>query len=593
MNFPALLHIFLQIFKITRQEHEMNKKDVAHILEEIGIILDLKGENPFKVRAYYNGARIVETLDKDLGELVNSGEIAEIKGIGKALAEKISTLVNDGSLPFYEELKSSISEGLLEMLKIPGLGSKKVKVIHDKLGISSIGELEYACRENRLRDLEGFGQKSQDKVLKSIELQKKYSERFLIPVAESESEKIIAYLKKNSKIIRIDIAGSLRRKMETIKDLYIIASCDEENREDLMSYFVSYDQSIQIISQGATKSAIILDSGMRAELRLVNDMEYPFLLQHATGCKEHNTKLRRLAKEQNYKMNEYGLFSGDKLIPCRNENEIYTKLGLQIIPPERREGLGEIESAKAKNLQPAYDGKPFHGLFHVHTTYSDGANSLKEIAESCQSMGFEYVGICDHSKSAFYANGLAEERVMEQQKEINQLNTTYSGFKIFKGIEADILQDGSLDYEDNVLATFDFVIASVHSNFNLSEEAMTERICRALKNPYVTMLGHPTGRLLLAREPYELNMEKVIEVAGKEKKIIEINANPFRLDLDWRWGHLARNKGIKTAINPDAHSIDGLKDYQYGISIAQKGGFRKEDILNTYTSSEVEAYFKI
>ena len=250
------------------------------------------------------------------------------------------------------------------------------------------------------------------------------------------------------------------------------------------------------------------------------------------------------------------------------------------------------KGSKGKAPENPYDGNPFYGLFHVHTTYSDGANSLKEIADTCQAMGLEYVGICDHSKSAFYANGLSEEKILEQHAEIDKLNVSYQGFKIFKGIEADILQDGEMDYEDKILATFDFVVASVHSNFNLSEEKMTERICRALKNPHVTMLGHPTGRLLLAREPYKVNMEKVIDVAGEEGKMIEINANPFRLDLDWRWGKLARSKGIKTAINPDAHSIEGLKDYRYGIGIARKGGFVREDVLNSYTMSEVEEFFK-
>lgn len=571
----------------------MNKKEVAHILEEIGIILDLKGENPFKVRAYYNGARIVETLDKDLADLVQSGEIANIKGIGKALAEKISKLVTEGSLPLYEELKASIPEGLLEMLKIPGLGAKKVKIIYEKLGISNIGELEYASRENRLRDLKGFGQKSQDKILESIKRHRKYRERFLIPVAKHEGQIIADYLKKNKKIIRIDIAGSLRRKMETIKDLDIIASCKNSDREEVMRDFISMDQNIQTISQGITKSAIVLQSGMTAELRLVGDSEYPFLLQHATGSKEHNTQIRRLAKEKKLKMNEYGLFRGQKLIACKDEGEIYKNLGLQMIPPEIREGSGEIESAESGTLPEIYTGKPFHGVFHVHTTYSDGANSLVEISEACQAMGLDYVGICDHSKSAFYANGLSVERIREQQEEIDQLNKTCDGFKIFKGIEADILPDGSLDYEDHILATFDFVIASVHSNFNLSEEVMTERICRALQNPYVTMLGHPSGRLLLAREPYKVNMEKVINVAGTEKKIIEINANPFRLDLDWRWGKLARANGVKTAINPDAHSIEGLNDYHYGVGIAQKGGFQKKEILNTFTVSEVMAYFNI
>jgi DNA polymerase (family 10) len=570
----------------------MNKKEVAHILEEIGTILDLKGENPFKVRAYYNGARIVESLDQDLASLVESGEIAEIKGIGKALAEKITILVKDNTLPFHQELKSSIPEGLLEMLKIPGLGAKKVKVIYDKLGISSIGELEYACRENRLRDLDGFGQKSQDKVLQSIEMQKKYSERFLIPVAENEANQILDYLKKNNHFVRLDIAGSLRRKMETIKDLDIIASCDDPYRDELMEYFVSYDKKTEIISQGNTKSAIILDSGMTAELRLVDDKEFPFLLQHATGSKDHNTQLRGLAKQKQLKMNEYGLFKGDSFIECTDEEEIYQKLGLSMISPEQREGIGEIELAKDNKLEKSYDGNPFYGLFHVHTTYSDGAHSLKDIAEACQSMGFEYVGICDHSKSAFYANGLSEDRIKEQHDEIDQRNESFDRFRIFKGIEADILQDGALDYEDTILASFDFVVVSVHSNFNLSEEAMTDRICNALRNPHVTMLGHPTGRLLLAREPYKLKMEKVIEVAGEEKKIIEINANPFRLDLDWRWGKFARSKGVRTAINPDAHSIEGLQDYRYGIGVAQKGGFSKEEILNTYTRNEIEEYFE-
>jgi DNA polymerase (family 10) len=325
----------------------------------------------------------------------------------------------------------------------------------------------------------------------------------------------------------------------------------------------------------------------------VNDKEYPFLLQHATGSKDHNTQMRRLAKEHHFKLNEYGLFDGEKIIPCKGEEELYTKLGLDYIPPELREGMDEIESARQKSLIRPYDGQPFYGIFHVHTTYSDGANSLQEIANACQSMGLDYVGICDHSKSAFYANGLSEERIKKQHYEIDKLNASYEGFKIFKGIEADILQDGSLDYSDDVLVSFDFVIASVHSNFNLSEDEMTERVCRALENPNVTMLGHPTGRLLLAREPYKINMENVIKMAGKRKKIIEINANPFRLDLDWRWGKLARSQGVKTAINPDAHSIEGLKDYIYGIGIAQKAGFQKDEILNTHTKSEVEEYFKI
>ncbi len=569
----------------------MNKKEIAKILEEIGIILDLKDENPFKIRAYYNGARIIETLDKDIKILVENGELARIKGIGQALSEKISVLVTTGSLPFYEELKSSIPEGLLSMLKIPGLGAKKVKIIHKNLSVTTIGELEYACRENRLRDLQGFGQKSQDKILQSIEKLKKYSKRFLFPVAEEVAQGILEYLKKNTKLKAVEVAGSLRRKMETVKNLDIIGCCDNNNQEELMEYFVNYDQSVEITGKGMTKAAIILNTGITVELRLVDEKTFPFLLLHVTGSKEHNTQMRRLAKENKMILNEYGLFRGGQLITCSDEKEIFKNLGLPFIPPELRESMGEIDAAKEGTLPELYDGIPFYGLFHVHTTYSDGANTMEEIALSCQKMGFDYVGICDHSKSAFYANGLTEERVIQQHKEIDQLNKKNREFKIFKGIEVDILTDGSLDYDNSVLASFDFVIASIHSQFNLTEDKMTERICRALRNPHVTMLGHPTGRLLLAREPYAVNMYEVLKVAGENDKMIEINASPYRLDLDWRWGKIFRKKGVKTALNPDAHSIDGLADFKYGIGISRKGWFEKSDILNTYTTTQVTKIF--
>ncbi len=570
----------------------MNKKEVAKVLQEIGVILELKGENPFKSRAYISGARIIETLEDDLEALVESGEISKIKGIGQALSDKISTLVRNGSLPYYEELKSSIPEGLLKILKIPGMGAKKVKAVYDELGITSIGELEYACRENRLRDLPGFGQKSQDKILDNIKMQKKYSERFLYPLAEATAESLLIYLKENQGLQELQIAGSLRRKMETVKDIDIIGSCDEKDRGSIMEYFVKYDDAIKIVSQGNTKSAIILESGLTAEIRLVARDEFPFLLQYNTGSKEHNTHLRSLAKNAGLKLNEYGLFKDDEPQNCQNENEIYENLGLMYIPPELRENLGEIEAAREKKLPDLYNGDPLHGLFHIHSTFSDGANSIDQIVKACKEMKLSYVGICDHSKSAFYANGLTEERVVKQHREIDLLNEKDTDIFIFKGIEVDILQDGSLDYTDDVLASFDFVIASVHSNFKLSVEAQTRRICRAIRNPYVTMLGHPTGRLLLAREGYALDMEEIIKVAGEEGRAIEINSSPYRLDLDWRWGKLAQKKGIKTALNPDAHSIEGLKDYRYGIGIAQKGWFRKEDVLNSYTREEIQKYFE-
>jgi DNA polymerase (family 10) len=569
----------------------MDKKSVAKILKEIGLILDLKGDNPFKTRAYFNGARIIESLTENLKDLVESGEIANLKGIGQALSDKISTMVKTGNLPYYDELKSTIPDGLLEMIKIPGLGAKKVKIIYDKLGITSVGELEYACQENRLRDLEGFGEKSQQNILAAIVLRKKYNERFLYPIALEESEKIKNYLRKNKKIIQLEVAGSLRRKLETIKDIDIVCSCLENDREKIMNYFVDFPEKISVISKGGTKSAITLESGINCDLRLVKNNSFAFLLHHSTGSKEHNTELRGFAKSLGYKMNEYGLFRENNKIKCKTEMEIFAKMNMDYIPPVLRESMGEIELAEKKQLPELYSGEPFYGIFHIHTTYSDGANTISEIVKTCQDLQMQYIGICDHSKSAFYANGLDEKRVKQQFEEIDEINSGLTNFKIFKGIEVDILTDGSLDYSDKTLAEFDFVVASVHSLFNLSEDAMTKRIIKAISNDYVTMLGHPTGRLLLGREPYKVNMEKIIKVAGDLGRVIEINSSPYRLDLDWRLGKLANEYGVKTALNPDAHSIEGLSDYKFGIAIAQKGWFQKESILNTYNINKIENYF--
>jgi DNA polymerase (family 10) len=570
----------------------MDKKKITAILEEIALLLEMKGENPFKSRAYSNGARIIENIDGDLAALIANGELEKTKGIGQALYEKIKTLMETGSLPYYDELKNSVPAGLMEMIRIPGLGAKKVKTIHEKLDITSVLELEYACKENRLRDLPGFGQKSQDKILQGIELHKKYSERYLYHIAESEAYALLEYMKKADGIIRIELAGSLRRHKETIKDVDILASCADEKRESIMQYFTNYPERDTITGQGNTKSSIVLNSGINSDLRLVTDTEFPFALHHFTGSKEHNTAMRSRAKAMDLKMSEYGLFRGEEVLPCKDENEIFTRMGLQYIPPELRENMGEIEAAAGNELPELYDGNPFHGIFHVHTTYSDGAHSVKEMADACRAMDMQYIGISDHSKAAFYANGLTEERVIKQHAEIDELNRHYDDFTIFKGIEVDILPDGSLDYSDEVLATFDFVIASVHSSFQLPQEEMTKRILRALQNPYVTMLGHPTGRLLLGREPYALDMEEIIREAGRLGKIVEINSSPHRFDMDWRLGRLAAQHNVRTSLNPDSHSIDGLPEYRYGIGIARKAWFTKERVLNSFTTDEVRAYFQ-
>ncbi|MEJ2054717.1 MAG: DNA polymerase/3'-5' exonuclease PolX, partial [Calditrichaceae bacterium] len=477
--------------------------------------------------------------------------------------------------------------------EIPGLGPRKVKVIYEELNISTLGELEYACHENRLRDLEGFGQKSQDKILKNIELKKKYSERFLYPIAVREAKNILKHLHQSPHIIRMETAGSLRRKKETIRDIDIVASCPDDKRDEVMHQFTQYVDPQMILNKGQTKSTIILDSGMHCDLRLVNENQFPFLLHHSTGSKEHNTAMRQRAKARHITMNEYGLFpdNSKESLFCQNESEIFAKLDLTFIEPELRENYGEIEKAEKNKLPELIQREDIQGLFHVHSTYSDGVNSIKEMADYCKSMGFKYLGISDHSKSAFYANGLSEDRIKEQHEEIDRLNERYNDFTILKGIESDILPDGSLDYPDNILASFDFVIGSIHSSFQMSEKSMTERICNALKNPFLTMLGHPTGRLLLGREAYPHDMPKILETAARHKRIVEINANPHRLDLDWRWGKTANELGIKTAINPDAHAAEGLSDYLIGIGIARKGWFDASSVINSYNAIDLIKLF--
>ncbi len=574
-------------------EPTIDKKQIIQTLENIGTILMLKGENPFKSRAYFNAARMLETRNDDIVALIQSGEISNIKGIGKALSEKLSILVKEGRLPYYEKLKESIPPGLMDMLNIPGMGPKKVKAVYDQLGIKSVGELEYACNENRLRDLPGFGLKSQEKILKGIELRKKYSERFLFPIAWQQALQLTDYMRKNPQLIRLTSAGSLRRKKETVKDIDLVGSCKEEQRLSIMDYFVRYPLTESIVNRGQTKSTILLQSGISCDLRLVDDEQFPFALHHSTGSKEHNTAMRHRAKTRHLTMNEYGLFprGSEQSLPCSNEVEIFQTLQLDFIPPELRENQGEIEAAEKNNLPELITEDQIKGVFHVHSVYSDGAASIADLVRACRNKGYHYLGISDHSKSVFYAHGLSEDRVKMQHEEIDRLNSGMNDFVIFKGIEVDILNDGGLDYDDEVLASFDFVIASVHSSFRMSKEEMTHRICQALKHPLVTMLGHPTGRLLLAREPYPLDMRQVLETAAEQNKIIEINANPHRLDLDWRWGKLANQLGVKTSINPDAHTLAGLEDIKWGVGIARKGWFTAEQVLNTHPVQKIKQLF--
>ena len=558
--------------------YDMEKKKISRILEEIGLMLELKGENPFKVRAYVNGARIIELLEGDLKDYIKDGKIEGIKGIGNALSDKIVELYETGKLEYYEELKSSIPAGIFDILKIPGIGPKKAKSLYEKLDIKSIGELEYACKENRLVSLDGFGEKTQRKILKGIQELKKYSGLFLYAYVNPIAEEIKKILTASSLVTKCEIAGSLRRKKEVVKDIDIIASSMEPMK--LMDFFTGLDQIEEIISKGETKTSVRLKAGMMMDLRVVKEEQFPYALHHFTGSKEHNTALRHRAKKINIKINEYGLFKGDELIYCKDEHSIFNALGLNFIPPELRENMGEIEAAESGKLPDLIEYEDIKGLLHIHTTYSDGSLSVTGMAEAAKQMGFSYIGISDHSRSAFYANGLKEDDIKRQIEEIDEYNLRSKDFKILKGIESDILPDGSLDYDDDILSLFDFVIASIHSNMNMDKEKMTDRLINALNNRYTTILGHMTARILLAREACDMDVYKIIDTAVKNNKIIEINSDPQRLDLDWRYIKYAKDKGAKFAINPDAHSIEGLNNIIFGIGIARKGWLEAKDVVN-------------
>ncbi|HPK52878.1 MAG TPA: DNA polymerase/3'-5' exonuclease PolX [Smithellaceae bacterium] len=566
----------------------VTKETVVKILEEIAVLLELSGENPFKSRAYQNAARNLEKLDVDIKQLIAENQLAEIAGVGAAINSKVTELVQTGKLEYYEKLKAAVPPGHLEMLKIPGLGTKKIHALYRWLGITTIGELEYACHENRLLELKGFGRKTQDNILAGIEKLKHYKERRLYPEVAGDALALLASLQENENVRQVGIAGSLRRGSETVKDIDIVASSDQP--AELAGYFAGLPQITSVGARGLTKVSVTLQTGINADLRIVADAEFPHALLHFTGNKDHNTALRGRAKDLGLKINEYGLWQDGKNIVCRSEEEIFAHLGMAFIPPELRENMGEIEAAAGEGLPVLLEEQDIRGIFHVHTNFSDGTETLESMVSAAKRMGLRYLGVSDHSQSAYYAGGLKKEDIERQFRLIDELNEKHAPFYIFRGIESDILPDGNLDYESAILAGFDFVIAAVHSNFHLSAEEMTGRIKKALQNPYTTMLAHPTGRLLLAREPYAVNMPEIIDTAHKYGKVIELNANPHRLDLDWRHCIYARKKGVKISINPDAHHAAGLADIGLGVKVARKGWLTKKYCLNCLELEEMKNY---
>ena len=575
----------------------MDKKDIIEVLERIGTMMEIKGENPFKIRAYSAGARTLQTMEEDLGEVIEEGRLGDIPGIGKALTEKIETLYATGELEFYDKLVASVPSGLMDLLDIPGLGGKKIKVLHEQLNVDSIESLTEVCQAGKVAELKGFGEKTQEKILSGIKNREAYAARHLWWDARAVVERILPGLQGLPEVERVEAAGSFRRGMETVGDLdFLVASSDPA---PIMDWFTSMEGIAEVTAHGDTKSSIRLEGGMQADLRVVPSEQFYFALHHFTGSKDHNVRMRQKALSLGLSLSEWGLRPEEEKdssrkagpVEANSEEDIFKALGLQYVPPSLREGMGEVEAAERNELPELLEFSDLKGCFHNHTTASDGRNTLEEVAEEADRRGWEYLGIADHSKASFQANGLDEGRLLKQVHAIQAINESGKyRVHLFSGSEVDILSGGRLDFEDADLEPLDYVVASVHSGLTQDEETMTTRIIKALEHPKVTMLGHLSGRLLLRREASTMNIQKIIDAAIANGKIIELNANPMRLDMDWRHWRRAAEKGLLCCINPDAHALHHYDYQEAGVLAARKGWLTAKEVFNTRTLTEVKDY---
>lgn len=566
----------------------MTNNDVAEILIEIGTLLELKGENPFKTRAYQNGARTIEGLSEPLEKLVAEGRLEGLKGIGEALQQKITELVTTGKLRYFEELKASVPPGLVAMLGIPGLGPKKVKALNDRLGVTTVDELEAACQAGRVAGFDGFGEKTQQKILDGIAHSRTYASKHHLSAALAVAEPILEALRGHPAVNRCSTAGSLRRCKEVVGDIDFLVSTKSPG--EVIDLFVAWPGIVSVSAKGDTKASVVLPGGIQADLRVVTDEEYPFALAYFTGSKEHNIVMRQRAIARGLRLNEYGLFRSKEetrdpalRLECRTEEEIYRALDLAFVPPELREDHGEFAAAEKDEIPRLLEWTDLRGSLHNHSTWSDGRNSIEDIAAHVQELGCDYWAITDHSKSSFQANGLDAVRLRQQLAEVRAINARLAGedcgFRLLCGSEVDILREG-LDFPDDLLGQLDVVVASLH--VPASDEAEnTRRLIRAAENRYVHMLGHLTGRLLLEREPYKVNQQAVIDACAETGTWIELNANPYRFDLDWRLWQYAKSKGVKCVINCDAHRLEHAGFLRLGAGIARKGWLTKADVINT------------
>jgi len=555
--------------------------ELSRIFEQIARILKIKGENPFKIRAYEKITLVLENLPIDIETIYHQGGLSNIPGVGAGIAKKIEEFLTTGKLEYYEKLKETIPSGVIELLDISEVGPKTAKLLYEELGVDNIEKLEKAVKGHQIKDLPGMGEKSETNILRGIELYRRRKERVLLGTALPVAEDIIEALSQLKEVNKINFAGSLRRKKETIGDIDILVT--SQKSEKIMKTFTSLPQVKEILAEGPTKSSVITKDDIHIDVRVVEPISFGAALQYFTGSKAHNIRLRELAAKRGLKINEYGVFDQktERRITGEEEEEVYKILNLPFIPPELREDRGEIKAAQEDKLPELIKYSQIRGDLHLHTKWSDGAHTIKQMAEAAKKRGYKYIAITDHSQSLKFAGGLIEERLKEQIELIKRLNQELKDFTILNGIEVDIKSDGSLDFSDEILSKLDVVIAAIHSGFKQESKIITGRIIKAMQNKLVNIIAHPTGRLIGYREAYQVDINKIMDVAADTGTILEINAYPERLDLNDVYCRMAKDRGVQLAIETDAHSIDGLEFMNLGVDVARRGWLEKKDIINT------------
>lgn len=565
--------------------------EIARLFNRLADLLEIDGVNPFRVRAYRNAAQTVRAQSVSMADMVAREEdLSRLPDIGEDIAAKIATIVETGGLPALEEIEARVPGELSDMMHIEGLGPKRVKTLYEELHIAGVDDLERAARAGRIRELSGFGSKTEETILRRLEAWTGQERRFPLAEAEGIAEPLMRYLESSKGVKRLTVAGSYRRRKETVGDLDILATAKKGS--DIIDRFVKYQDVAEVISQGTTRSTVHLKSGMQVDLRVVPEVSYGAALHYFTGSKSHNIALRAAAQKRNQKVNEYGVYEGDKRIAGRTEEGFYKHFGLAWIPPELRENHGEIEAARDGRLPDLVTVEDMRGDLQMHTTESDGRSSLEEMARAAADMGYEYIAITDHSQHATVANGLDEKRLRRQIESIDRLNEKLKDIVVLKSSEVDILEDGALDLPDSVLEELDLTVCSIHSHFKLSRNKQTERVLRAMDNRFFNIFAHPTGRLINERDPYDIDLERIMQAAKKRGCFLEVNAQPARLDINGDACRMARDLGLKLAISTDAHSANGLANMRFGVDQARRGWLEQDDVINTRSLTALKKLLK-